>query len=92
MQHAGQALANQVATNQTNLGKPSKVGAVQVGRCRWCRCAAKSVAKAADLVEQLHQDKGVKDNGVVLGGPMDAGGAWHTKQLVPIEDKTIHHS
>lgn len=47
---------------------------------------------AAHLVEQLHQDKGVKDNGVVLGGPMDAGGAWHTKQLIPVEDKTIHHS
>ena len=28
----------------------------------------------------------------MLRGPMYAGGAWHTKELVPIEDKAVHDS
>lgn len=44
-----------------------------------------------DLVEQLHKDKGVEDQGVVLGGALYSVGTGHTKDLISKEHQPVHH-
>ena len=44
------------------------------------------------LVEELHEDKGVEDKGVMLGGALHAVGTGHPKHLIPKEHQPVHHS
>jgi len=44
-----------------------------------------------DLVEQLHKDKSIEDQGVVLGGALYSVGAGDTKELISKEHQPVHH-
>ena len=44
------------------------------------------------LVEELHENKGIEDDGVMLGGALHAAGLRHTKQLRSMEDQAVHDS
>lgn len=44
------------------------------------------------LVEQLHEDKGVKHNCVMLGWALHTAGFRNSKELSSMEDKPIHDS
>ena len=48
-------------------------------------------SSSTDLIEELHEDKGVEDEGVVLRGPLDGVSIGHPKQVVTIEYQPVHH-
>lgn len=45
-----------------------------------------------DLIEQLQQDKGIEDNGVVLRGSMHCDPWGHMENGIAIEDQGVHNS
>lgn len=44
------------------------------------------------LIEELHENKGIEDDCVMLGGALYAAGLRHTKQLRSMEDQAVHDS
>ncbi len=45
-----------------------------------------------DLIEELQQNKGIEDDGVVLGGSLHCGTGGHLEDGIAIEDQSIHDS